>query len=482
MSRWAGVLLLLAACGSAEEATDASMGRPDASTDASRDEGGMLVLAGLSAVAESDMRAGTVLATLGASLPETATLEVSGGNEAMLFELRGRDLIVGDRVLPDERRGFTLDVTARDGLREARATAMVQLFPAHGPAQDARIGAQSLIWLRANFTSAAHRDSPGFVDAVRTSINRYVRAQSYGQAWFEPFEIAPVLEADFANTEVPRGNPAAPNFLEERIGRLARDAGLDIDAFAYKVYSFPAGGLDIGGGALGRSYAAWIPDQTWTPGTVHEMIHTLGVGHAEVRLGTASFPGSRIVAGIDPYFFMGSERSPSKEELADASWRIDAPLNAPMRHRIGWIRPSNVIDVEASGEFRVFDVDTDARVPGRPMMLRYIDLLGRRGFMVSYTPGATGEVLVTRGVTVHEIPDERGFPTLLLDGRPDSIPEEELAEDPARSQLLNQLAECHDAALETGDAMDVTGLLRVEVLREGDLGGARFADVRIDLD
>ena len=470
--------VLLVACGSGDPVLmDASMGAGDAA-----DEGALLAFDDVSAVAESDMPAGTVLARVAASLPEQASLEIAGGTGVTLFGLDGRQLVVGSAPLPGARGSYTLDLLARDGVREARATARVELFPAHGPAQDARIGAQSLIWLRANFTSAMHRDSLEFVAAVRTSINRYVRAQSYGQTWFEPFEVAPVLDADFANTEVPRGNPAAPNYLEERLGRLARAAGLPLDDFAYKVYSFPAGGLDIGGGALGRSFAAWIPDQTWTPGTVHEMIHTLGVGHAEVRLGAASFPGMRVVAGIDPYFFMGSERSPSKEELADGSWRIDAPLNAPMRHRIGWIRPSNVVDVEASGTFRVFDVDAGERVPGRPMLLRFFDLPGRRAFMVSYTPRATGDVLVTRGVTVHEIPDESGFPTLLLDGRPDSIAEETLAEDPARSRLLNQLAECHDAALESGDAMEVTGLFRVEVTDEGVVEGARFAEVRLTLE
>jgi hypothetical protein len=330
------------------------------------------------------------------------------------------------------------------------------------------VGVKKALWLRPSFNGIHTDETDAAMNDAMISANNYLKQESYGQVsmtWL----IAPVIETGEAGTT---DDPYKTRDAAVRSAK-AKSSAYDADNFdmLYMTTNFFDGGGALGVEIDGKG-TMWIGSPLWAPGTIHESFHGLGVGHAEILMGTASYPAPVGSGGHDPYFFMGSEGEDTRQQTQGGQYAISAPIPVPMKYRLGWLREANILNVSAAGTYRIYA----SRFTGKPgLKLLALRLLqGNENIYVSYEPNTPGRDIVTRGLIVHAVPNDAIGITRLLDANPNSV-----ADDPNIRDALNEVAEMSDAAIVQGRSMSISHTWTIDFVAQGGTGEDLWADIRI---
>jgi hypothetical protein len=285
--------------------------------------------------------------------------------------------------------------------------------------------------------------------------------------------IAPVIETGEA------GTTDDPYKTRDAAVRAAKERSSAYDADNFDML-FLTTNFFSGGGALGVEIngkgTMWIGSPLWTPGTIHETYHGLGVGHAEILMGATTYPAPVGSGGHDPYFFMGSEGEDTRTQTQGGQYTIAAPISVPMKYRLGWLREANILPVNAAGTYRIYSSRFSSKPSLKLLALRLIQNNSQNNdnLYISYEPNTPGKDIVTRGLVVHAVPNDAIGITRLLDANPNSV-----TDNPNIRQALNEVAEMSDAALVQGRSMIISDTWVIDFVAQGGSGENLWADVRI---
>lgn len=189
----------------------------------------------------------------------------------------------------------------------------------------------------------------------------------------------------------------------------ARDAGIDVDAYHHRVYSFPPVNSCPGGG-VGGGNQVWIfgitPQYVWD-WVGHEAAHGFGFGHA------SSYDDCTISG--DPVTMGGACTHNEYGDPTDIMGGRNFQFSTWYMERAGWLEPENVAVVEASQRVAIAPLETasdriqSVRVPRGNGEFFHFEYRQPVGFDTGLEPELTNGVLVR----VVLDPNERGNPHLL---------------------------------------------------------------------
>jgi hypothetical protein len=362
---------------------------------------------------------------------------------------------------------FDVEVSAGVSRATARSTMRVTTTALVAGQKNA-VGVKKALWLRPSFNGIHTDETDAAINDAMMSANNYLKQESYGQVsmtWL----IAPVIETGEEGTT---DNPYTTRDAAARSAK-ANNSAYDADNFdmLYMTTNFFGGGGALGIEINGKG-TMWIGSPLWAPGTIHESFHGLGVGHAEILMGSQSYPAPVGSGGHDPYFFMGSEGADTRQQTQGGQYSISAPIPLPMKYRLGWLREANILDVNASGTYRIYSSHFVSK-PGLKLLgLRLLQASDQ--LYISYEPNTPGKDIVTRGLIVHAVPNDANGITRLLDANPNSV-----ADNPNIRQALNEVAEMSDAAIVQGRSMSIGNAWAIDFVAQGGSGENLWADIRV---
>lgn len=277
---------------------------------------------------------------------------------------------------------------------------------------------EKVLYIRADF-----EDVPmGISDALW--LQRFQGFDADAEAYWTFNSYGGITEFQSSITEVfPLGNSMLPQFnnganifgISSAMRTAAAQAGWNVNQFDQVVLSFP-GLPGFPAGALGTPGTVWFPGANpFGPGLIHEFGHALrgGVGHASlVEGGATTFPGVHR-EGADGLFMMGSEDG-----------RL-APINLPMRSKLGFLDNQLVNEVDSFGIHRIHAFDRE-NISGDVALDRNLATVFRyrsRNYWISFAPGLASTWADfngqgwAEGIIVQELEDDV---TRILDFTPDS--------------------------------------------------------------
>ena len=350
---------------------------------------------------------------------------------------------------------------------------LLQGFPFE---QNPQIGEKSVVWIRTEFNGAKlPADTEDKAQGVFNSFNRYIRRVSRDRFQLSNFRISPLLEANLNDT----GKKGLRD-LREMI-KLSQDAadhvGFDIDQ-PYQAYIFNAPGLKLNNKWTASSMAMG-PDMS-VDGAIREMLPMFGLGRAEaIDGGDIIFPG-KVVGALDPFFFMGAAQDHAGCNADSIECEIHAPLSIPHRARAGWLDDNEIALSAHDGQahsFTLFNQDALDRTEAKLLAVYLTGYEKHGAFVVSYIKNTNSRFVKNPGVMVHYVPYLMPAVSRLLDLRPNS--RKGRATRPG-NEIYNHLYDFGDAAIQQGDAVDVSNLFNIHVLSEGvDGEGDHWAEIKI---
>ena len=227
------------------------------------------------------------------------------------------------------------------------AAALVALLASTAAASSgAAVGELRVLVIRATWGP-----TPGSDDALRTELGHastFFARSSYGKAAVT-FEVTAWLRA-YADARV---CPSTEDEEDERRSALgpistlaraaARDAGYDVGAYGRVVFLLPEQVCGLPGLGVRGEVLLSNPESTSWLGVVHELGHTLGLGHAT---------SSRCAPGC-PVAEYGDDLSPMGRGFADFSaWE---------KSRLGWLAGATV--ARRSGRYTIARIDAPSAQP-----------------------------------------------------------------------------------------------------------------------
>lgn len=183
------------------------------------------------------------------------------------------------------------------------------------------------------------------------------------------------------------GSPFAAGANIGAISSAMRSAaagdGWDLSQFDQVVLSF-SGLPAFPGGALGTPGTVWMPGSNpFAGGFTHEMGHAFGLGHAHHWEGDGVVYPGEFRGGRDGLFMMGSEGGVILRN------GLRAPINLPMRYRLGVVPDALVDSAPRPGVHRIHDFDrsdiTNDDAYGRSLA-KLFNHDGKQ-FWISFAPG-----------------------------------------------------------------------------------------------
>jgi len=302
------------------------------------------------------------------------------------------------------------------------------------------------------------------LEETRVEMDKYWKQNSFGRTWIEEFELTPVYE--FTVPAEGLGYSGMSRLLQQKAiqnGYIL--SNYDIVGYIHQSSTDfgGAGALGIGNGIRGEFWAN--NNLTWFfKGNIHEMFHSLGVGHAEGIEGEeVMYPGT-VPGGADPYHFMGSE----------GNGGLNSDIPNYMKYYLGWIDPENVSCVaDGFTECTIKRIyKTTGEVPFDADK-KYAIQVGKN-LWLSYEPDNTNTQIVTKGVLLHYVPGPGSGLSRILDTRPNSI----TILPPGVSSAYHGVKDFWDAAMEVGDKVEWEGLT-IQVLKVGGTGTQKWVDIEI---
>lgn len=215
---------------------------------------------------------------------------------------------------------------------------------------------ERVLYIRADFSDKPIGISESLWHARVTSLDDYAEDfwvhNTYGEISEFQSSITDVFTLGPALTEdSPFDSGANINAINSAMRNAAQNAGWSVNSFDQVILLFP-GIPGFPAGALGTPGTVWLPgNNPFNGGYVHEFGHALGLGHAHHWEGDGLVYPGEFRGGRDGLWMMGSDGNVNLS--FDGGRR--APINLPMRHRIGALDEQLVNRPEESGVFRIHE-------------------------------------------------------------------------------------------------------------------------------
>lgn len=208
--------------------------------------------------------------------------------------------------------------------------------------------------------------------------NTYGKISSFDSGITEAFTLGPALTEDS-----PFDAGADIYAIRSAMVSAASNAGWNVGSYDQVILLFP-GVPQFPAGALGTPGTVWLPgNNPFDGGYVHEFGHALSLGHAHHwEGGDVVYPGE-VRGGRDGLWMMGSEGGVNQNFDGRR-----APINLPMRYKIGVVDEQLVNRPEESGIYRIHDFargDISGDVSLGRSLATVFDHDGRE-FWVSFAP------------------------------------------------------------------------------------------------
>lgn len=247
---------------------------------------------------------------------------------------------------------------------------------------------ERVLYIRADFEDK----SMGISDALWHS--RFTNLDSYAEDFWVHNTYGEISSFDSAITEIftlpPALTPDSPYesggdvyAIRSAMRGAASAAGWSLGNYDQVILSFP-GLPQFPAGALGTPGTVWMPGSNpFDGGYVHEFGHALGVGHAHHLEGVSEVYPGEVRGGRDGLWMMGSE--------GGVNLNFDgrrAPVNLPMRYRIGAVDEQLINRTEQTDVYRIYDfarADVSDDIAMGRSLATVFDHDGRE-FWISYAP------------------------------------------------------------------------------------------------
>lgn len=211
-------------------------------------------------------------------------------------------------------------------------------------------GEQKVLVLGANFTDAplaCTRDSINnlmFTDPNGNSVNALYRDMSQNQVWLTGSAAGPF------NLGVASTSTCSPDAWASTLESAARASGIDVSAYARRVYVFPRNSCGYAGmGTVGGSPSrSWIMRCDVPSVYAHEFGHNLGMHHAATP--TSEYGDTSDIMGI--------------------STSVMYETNAPHQEQLGWVPSYLIKSVTGSGTFDIAPLGAAAGASPAPQVLK----------------------------------------------------------------------------------------------------------------
>lgn len=209
---------------------------------------------------------------------------------------------------------------------------------------------------------------------------------------------------------------------------VAQQNGVNIGQYTHVVFAFPDGDIGSSGCYVGKAFPFDAHPRAYVFTSqvnfiVHELGHTLGLGHADgLDCGQSIIKTNyhsicTIRDYLDPFDFMGFGEQTGQRLFS---------FNAPHRIAMGWFLPANIRTISANGTFVINTLETSSTgvqvlKVKKPDFETAYPRSQNDYYFIDYNPGAdydSGKKV--DGVTVRIWNQDPGFGTLLLDMTPKS--------------------------------------------------------------
>lgn len=239
------------------------------------------------------------------------------------------------------------------------ATPAGGVFRAQASSTISAKGQKTILYVRLNYPDdPAEPITQSGAEALMSEVSGWFRRHSHGQFWTEA-TVTPLLQLPapksyyFPTNENGSAAWRAHDLLANG-QTVALAAGFD--AAEYDLVLLRLNGQLQSFANMGRPGAWMFTSHPAT--TIHEIGHNLGLHHANAWRGKHNGPGENVEYG-DTFDIMGNP-----------SYHAQAGLNAINKAALGWFHPSNVVEITASGIYRLHAHDVENLDSSRAYTLR----------------------------------------------------------------------------------------------------------------